>query len=97
MDEDKFKIAFNDVDFCLKMIKKGYRIVYNPYVEMYHYESKSRGYNLSVEKQKKFEEECKNFKDKWGNYYDPYYNINFSRKSCTYDLNILGEIDGTGK
>lgn len=94
MDEEKFKIAFNDVDFCLKAIEKGYRIVYNPYVELFHYESKTRGYDLSKEKQEKFEKECNNFKEKWGKYIDPYYNINFSRKSCNYDLNITGETDG---
>ena len=44
MDENDFKVAFNDVDFCLKLIEKGYRNIYNPYIELIHYESKSRGY-----------------------------------------------------
>lgn len=91
MDEKDFKVAFNDVDFCLKLIKKGYRIVYNPYVELFHYESKTRGYELSEEKKKRFENECNIFKEKWGEYVDPYYNINFSLDSCNYDIKIKGE------
>ena len=43
MDENDFKVAFNDVDFCLKLMEKGYRNLYIPYVELYQYESKSRG------------------------------------------------------
>ena len=90
MDEEKFKVAFNDVDFCLKLLEKGYRNVYNPYVELIHYESKSRGYEYSKEQEKRFNQESENFKNKWKKYidYDPYYNINFTRKTCNYDINI---------
>lgn len=90
MDEEKFKVAFNDVDFCLKLHEKGYRNVYNPYVELIHYESKSRGYEVSREKQERFEKECNNFKEKWSSYIksDPYYNKNFSRKTCNFDIEI---------
>ena len=90
MDEEKFKVAFNDVDFCLKLLEKGYRNIYNPYVELIHYESKSRGYEYTKEQEERFNKESENFKTKWKKYidYDPYYNINFSRKSCNYDINI---------
>lgn len=90
MDEDKFKVAFNDVDFCLKILEKGYRNVYNPYSELIHYESKSRGYEYTKEQEERFNKESENFKLKWKKYidYDPYYNINFSRKTCNYDINI---------
>ena len=54
MDEERFKVAFNDVDFCLKIIEKGYYIIYNPYVELFHFESKSRGYEYSKEGVKTF-------------------------------------------
>ena len=91
MDESNFKVAFNDVDFCLKLIQKGYRNVYIPYVELFHYESKTRGYEISESQRKRFEEESNNFKSKWGNYKDPYYNENFSLESCNYDLKIEGE------
>lgn len=88
MDEENFKVAFNDVDFCLKLYEKGYRNVYNPYVELIHYESKSRGYELSKEKEERFEKEANNFKQKWSKYieYDPYYNKNLSRKTVNYDI-----------
>ena len=89
MDENSFKVAFNDVDFCLKILEKGYRIVYNPYVELVHYESKSRGYEMSKEKEERFEKECNNFKEKWKERLsksDPYYNINFTRSSCNFDI-----------
>ncbi len=90
MDEEKFKVAFNDVDFCLKLLDKGYRNIYNPYVELIHYESKTRGYEYSEEKEKRFNKETENFKSKWKKYIDkdPYYNINFTRNTCNYDINI---------
>ena len=78
MDE-KFKVAFNDVDFCLKIREKGHLIVYNPYVQFLHYESKSRGFEDTPEKQIRFKTEIDRFQDKWGDFLDkgdPYYNIN---------------------
>jgi len=41
--EEELSVAFNDVDLCLRIGKAGFKIVYNPHVELYHYESKSRG------------------------------------------------------
>ena len=89
MDEELFKVAFNDVDFCLKLMEKGYRNVYVPYVELYHYESKTRGYEYSKEKEERFNRESDNFKSKWKEILekgDPYYNINFTRETCNYDI-----------
>lgn len=89
MDEELFKVAFNDVDFCLKILEKGYRVVYNPYVELIHYESKTRGYEDTPEKQARFEEETKNFQNKWKDFLekgDPYYNPNFSRQNCNFEI-----------
>ncbi len=91
MDEEKFEVAFNDVDFCLKLLQKGYRIVYNPYIELMHYESKSRGYEYSKKQQERFEKESNNFKEKWKDFLenkDPYYNKNFTLKTCNYDIDI---------
>jgi GT2 family glycosyltransferase len=91
MDEVNFKVAFNDVDFCLKLIEKGYRNLYNPYIELMHYESKSRGYEYSREKEERFNKECNNFKEKWESFIkkgDPYYNKNFTLETCNYDINI---------
>lgn len=78
MDE-KFKVAFNDVDFCLKIRQTGRLIVYNPYVQFTHYESKSRGFEDTPEKKKRFQSEIDRFHDKWQSVLDkgdPYYNKN---------------------
>lgn len=91
MDEENFKVAFNDVDFCLKLLQKGYRLVYNPYVELIHYESKTRGYEYSKEQELRFERESNNFKERWKIFLDnkdPYYNKNFTLKTCNYDIDI---------
>lgn len=89
MDEERFKVAFNDVDFCLKIIEKGYYIIYNPYVELFHFESKSRGYEYSKEKEDRFNNEKEVFKEKWKKYIekgDPYYSPNFTLSTCNYDI-----------
>ena len=95
MDDKNLKIALNDVDFCLKIYEQGYRIVYNPYVELWHYESKSRGYDeYAAERKERFEKEIEFFKNKWSKYLhknDPYYNKNFTLKTCNYDIDVEDE------
>lgn len=89
MDEDNFKVAFNDVDFCLKIIEKGLSIIYNPYIELYHFESKTRGYEYSIDKEKRFNKEKEKFKEKWKKYIekgDPFYSPNFTLDTCNYDI-----------
>ncbi|MCA9381793.1 glycosyltransferase [Candidatus Dojkabacteria bacterium] len=79
--EEKLAVSFNDVDLCLKLIKQGYRNVYTPYAELYHFESISRGDpNQTPEKQKQFQTEIKFMEDKWDGLIknDPYYNPNLS-------------------
>lgn len=87
LDED-FRVAFNDIDFCLRIREKGLLVVYQAYVELYHYESLTRGYDKSAENKKRFEAETKRFKSKWAEVLekkDPYYNPNFSllRNDCS--------------
>lgn len=89
MEENMFAVAFNDVDFCLKLREKGYLNIYNPYIELMHYESKTRGYEVTPEKNERFNKECENFKTKWKEvlkYPDPYYNPNISRNTAMYDI-----------
>lgn len=88
MEED-LAVAFNDLDFCLKIRQTGKLIVFDPFVELYHYESKIRGYENTPEKQARFEKEIEKFLTKWKEFYDkgdPYYNPNFSLNSCNYDI-----------
>lgn len=76
MNED-LAVAFNDVDFCLKIRKKGLLIVYNPFVQLLHYESKTRGKENSPEKQQRFSDEIDKFMKVWSKTVakgDPYYN-----------------------
>lgn len=78
--DEKLAVAFNDVDFCLKIRKEKLLIVYNPFVELYHYESKSRGQDDTKEKQKRFAKEYELFVKRWKNTIqksDPYFNINY--------------------
>ncbi len=78
--DEKLAVAFNDVDFCLKVRTAKYLIVYNPFVEAYHYESKSRGLDTSGEKEKRFSKEYELFVKRWSKVIqkgDPYYNRNY--------------------
>ena len=88
MDED-LAVAFNDVDFCLKIRKTGKLIVYNPFVEFWHYESKSRGQENTPAKIKRFQGEISRFEQKWGDILDvgdPYYNVNLSLDTEVYHM-----------
>lgn len=72
-------VAFNDVDFCLKIRKAGYLIVYNPSAKLYHFESKSRGLDDTPEKRKRFIGEIETFESLWKDFLrkgDPCYNPN---------------------
>lgn len=91
MDEENFGISYNDVDFCLKIREKGYLVVYNPYIEFIHYESKTRGYEITPEKQERFEKEANNFKKKWKKVLekgDIYSNTNFSKERANCSIKI---------
>lgn len=88
MDE-KFEVAFNDVDFCMRIRAKGYLIVWTPYAELYHYESKSRGYEDTPEKQRRFSNEALRFQRYWREKLeegDPYYNPNLSLEREDFSL-----------
>ena len=78
--EEKLAVAFNDIDFCLKVKEKGYRNLWTPYVEAYHYESISRGKEDSAEKIERFNKEIKYMKSKWNDLLlsDKYYNPNLT-------------------
>ena len=77
---EEFKVGLNDVDFCLKVRKTGKLVVYNAHSLWHHYESKSRGYEDTPEKIRRFEGEIALFQKYWGDLLrkgDPYYNKNF--------------------
>lgn len=79
--DEGYKVAFNDVDLCMKIREAGYLIVYTPYAELYHYESLSRGSEDTPEKVERFNGEVRLFMDKWQKKLDegdPYYNPNLT-------------------
>lgn len=80
LSED-LQVAFNDIEFCLRIIHASYRIVYTPYARLYHFESKSRGEENNPEKVKRFNSEVTYLLNKWGDFImngDPAYNPNLS-------------------
>ncbi len=80
MDET-LAVAFNDIDFCLKLRKEGKLIVYNPAAELFHHESLSRGEDDTADKHCRFLKESDLMQERWAWYYeegDPYYNPNLS-------------------
>ena len=89
--EEKLTVAFNDVDLCLRTVKAGYLVVYNPAVEMYHYESKSRGAEDSEEKARRFQTEIEYMRTNWIELLkkgDPYYNRNLTLSKWNYSLRV---------
>ena len=90
MNED-FAVAFNDIDFCLKIRNTGKLIVYNPFVEFWHYESKTRGNDNAPDKIERFQKEINLFLETWKEKLasgDEYYNKNLSLDSDQYDIKI---------
>lgn len=81
LDEKNLTVAFNDVDFCLRVQEKGYRNIFTPFAQAYHHESISRGYEDSVEKIKRFKSEESYMKQRHKHILengDPYYNPNLT-------------------
>lgn len=86
---EELAVAFNDVDFCLKVRRLGYLVVYNPQARAYHYESKSRGPEDSPEKAARFQREIEYMRNHWIGILkegDPYYNPNLSTVYNNYSL-----------
>ncbi len=75
------KVGWNDVDYCLRLRERGYRVVMNPYAKLYHLESQSRGDD-------KNDSEIAFMKTHWGGFiaHDPYFNNNFSRANSEFRL-----------
>lgn len=80
LDEKAFPIGFNDIDFCLKLIKQGFRIVWTPYAKLFHKESFSRGHADTTEKEQQFNKELAIFYSRWCQVMedDPFYNPNLT-------------------
>jgi GT2 family glycosyltransferase len=86
--DESLIVAFNDIDLCLRITERGYRIVFTPYAELYHFESASRGYENTPEKFSRFEREIKMMKKRWKSALstDPFYNPNLTLLSEDFGL-----------
>ncbi|MCR5011445.1 MAG: glycosyltransferase family 2 protein [Lachnospiraceae bacterium] len=92
--DESFAVALNDVDFCLRLLEKGYVNIWTPFCELYHFESASRGSDVEKpdpEKAKRYDEEAEHFRTKWKTLLekgDPYYNVNFSLDRSDFTLKV---------
>lgn len=87
--DETLAVAFNDVDLCMKIRESGHLIVFTPFAEAYHHESKSRGFEDTPEKVKRFNREIDRFHEKWGPVLkagDPYYNPNLTLTHENFEL-----------
>jgi len=93
LNDIDLKIAFNDVDLCLKVQKAGYRNLWTPYAELYHYESISRGVEDTPEKLKRFTGEVNYMKNIWKTHVleDPYYSSNLTKDKADFSINMKRE------
>ncbi len=93
---ENLPVAYNDVDLCLRIRQHGYWIVQNPFALMYHYESRSRGYETTPEKKARFENDVRKMYALWPDVLrtpDPFYNLNLDISGITYQLRKPEEIN----
>lgn len=89
--DESFAVSLNDVDFCLKLRRLGYLNVFTPFAEAYHYESASRGSDMTGEAAQRYNAESARFREKWKAELeagDPYYNPNFSLDKSDFSLRV---------
>jgi GT2 family glycosyltransferase len=88
LDEKHLSVAFNDVDYCLRVREKGMRVVFTPYVKMYHHESVSRGKDDNPEKIARAKKEADYIRSRWGYVIknDPFYNPNLNYSRPNFEL-----------
>lgn len=92
--DEGFQVAFNDIDYCMKVRNEGKLVVFTPYAELYHYESKSRGKEETAAQLKRFAGEVHRFEMKWPEILrkgDPYYNRNLTLKRGDCSLRTMDE------
>ncbi|MBZ9610363.1 glycosyltransferase family 2 protein [Rheinheimera maricola] len=88
LNEQQLAVAFNDVDYCLRVREAGYRVVYNAYAELYHHESVSRGKDSTPEKAQRAKREAEYMRRRWAHLmsHDPFYNPNLNYQRADFSL-----------
>lgn len=86
LDEVSLPVAFNDVDFCLKLEQHGWRNIYVPHAVLLHHESRSRGSDMAPSQVERYRRELTVLQERWKTktYSDPLHNPNLSRQSETF-------------
>jgi glycosyltransferase involved in cell wall biosynthesis len=86
--DESLQVAFNDIDFCLRVQQRGYRNLWTPFAELYHHESATRGYEDSPEKKARFAGEVESMQQKWpcGLSADPVYSRNLTLIGTPFEL-----------
>lgn len=86
--DEALQVAFNDVDFCLRLRERGHANVWTPFAELYHHESASRGHEDTPEKQRRFASEVARMRERWGGRLeaDPAYSPNFTLNGDPFTL-----------
>jgi glycosyltransferase involved in cell wall biosynthesis len=87
-DEVNLGVTFNDIDFCLRLTQRGYRVVWTPYANLIHHESASRGHQRTREEQEEFERAVDYMQTTWGAelMHDPFYNPNLSLNPPGFEI-----------
>ena len=88
--DERLEVAFNDVDFCLRLREAGYRNVWTPFAELVHHESASRGVDDSPSKKARAAREIGLLRARWGDLlrYDPFYNPNLSHTAADFSIDV---------
>lgn len=87
--EEALAVSYNDIDYCLRLRRAGQRVVFTPYAELTHYESKTRGLEDTPEKKERLAREAALFEERWREELaagDPFYNPNLSRTKADCSL-----------
>jgi GT2 family glycosyltransferase len=94
LEEETLPVAFNDVDYCLRVRESGHRVIYTPYAELYHHESVSRGKDDDPVKAARAKREADYMRRRWGSVIerDPFYNPNLNYSRADFRLGRLPRI-----
>jgi GT2 family glycosyltransferase len=93
-DENNLAVAFNDIDFCLRLRQKNFLIVYTPYAELYHHESISRGFEQMPKNAARFRREFDYMRERWQEVLqsDPYYNPNLTLEKEDFSIAVVSRL-----
>jgi O-antigen biosynthesis protein len=98
-DEENLGVSFNDIDFCLRLTQRGYRVIWTPYANLIHHESASRGHQRTREEQQEFERAVDYMQMTWGTQLmrDPFYNPNLSLNPPGFEIAFPPRVETRGE